>query len=1280
MPQDVRNIYRYDRVTREVLLVSVDVAGNGNGDGDSYEPSISADGNVIAFTSQAANLHADDTDSTNDVFARNMATGTTHLLTGESSVNSGSLPVVSANGNVIVFIDSNEVWAFNLATATVQLVSVDTATGLDGANASVFSPQISADGSVVVFHTAASNLHPLDTNGITDVYARNLATGITYLVSVNAAGTAGGDANSLNAVISADGTVVAFESYARNLDPLDADTGIQSRDLDVYARNLATETTYLVSVDKEGTGSGNYKSNAPTISADGRMVAFESEATNIVAMDGSADNDIYAYDLQSAVMYWVSDDFSTFVDDDANEDDGFDDGNWDVYDPMINGDGSVVVYRKGEAQIAARNLVTGRTQLVSMNIDGSNWGNASSDNPSISADGRVVVFESEASNLVASDFPWNYDVFVATITWEPPALRGDYNNDGYVDTADYVVWRKKFGSQVVQYGGADGDGDRIVDQDDHGVWLANVGKHSASIHFVDTLEDESDGDFSAGHYSLREAIAAANSRPGTDAIFFSAALTAAGPATIFLAHGELMISDWLTINGLDDERLTIDAQHQSRIFNVSQISGDVTLRGLTLTGGRTTGSGEYYDDLSYAGGTIRSLTSGKLTIAGTTIRDSRTLGRHSSGGAVFSGGELEIIDSVVTESGTEGYSSDGGAILSYGPLVLIDSSITNNEMLGEEAIGGAITAYEGGVVYNSIVSGNRSLHGSGGAIATYEDLLIYGSVLSNNQAGGRGGAVSGGLILIADSVFTDNQAAGRGGAVSGSQVIIEDSEFRENNTDESNASGGAIYGSRVTVVGSIVAGNWTLASGSAGGGVFGSNEVIIERSTIAENYTFGDNSRGGGVYGGNQVSITDSLVSGNWTAGANSAGGGIFAGNLTLFQSTISGNRTQESGSHGGGIAGYSTATMRQSTITDNHVMNAAATGGGVWMNTQAPRTMTMAGTIVGRNTAGGGNPDIRPAQTLIASYSLIGDKAGTSLVEAPVGSPDANGNLIGGMINGTMNPMLGLLADNGGPTMTHALLPGSPAIDAGDSAAAAGGGDVPEYDQRGVPFTRVYGGRIDIGALEVQALPPAAFGDYNQDGAVDAGDDVVWHKMLDTIVAPYTAADGNGNGIVDQADRDVWTAHFGQTAPVSAATASTGLALDQPQARSASRTARQAGSATLLPFVTSTSGTSSASPAVELSPKAVERRAARGQFFAPRVLFGTLNHLPARHALGAGSTPTAIRHDDALVAWLASQSVTREWSEQLDAFRWSENEEAGNIAGRSMHSIDQAFTLLASD
>jgi hypothetical protein len=156
----------------------------------------------------------------------------------------------------------------------------------------------------------------------------------------------------------------------------------------------------------------------------------------------------------------------------------------------------------------------------------------------------------------------------------------------------------------------------------------------------------------------------------------------------------------------------------------------------------------------------------------------------------------------------------------------------------------------------------------------------------------------------------------------------------------------------------------------------------------------------------------------------------------------------------------------------------------------------------------------------------LIGHNSGSGIPFTGPGVADANGNLVGGS-NLPVNPRLGPLADNGGPTMTHALLIGGPAINAGNPGARSGHEGVPAFDQRGEPFTRVVGGRIDMGAVE---SIPAGFlpGDYSLDGVVDATDYALWRNSTGTFVTAGSGADGNGDGRVDQSDYLVWKRNFG--------------------------------------------------------------------------------------------------------------------------------------------------------
>jgi hypothetical protein len=194
------------------------------------------------------------------------------------------------------------------------------------------------------------------------------------------------------------------------------------------------------------------------------------------------------------------------------------------------------------------------------------------------------------------------------------------------------------------------------------------------------------------------------------------------------------------------------------------------------------------------------------------------------------------------------------------------------------------------------------------------------------------------------------------------------------------------------------------------------------------------------------------------------------------------------------------------STITDNLVWLSG--GGGILLAGTSASVVLSHSIVAGNWSPRSGFTDIlRQSTGLIvnADYNLIGTNEGSGLSETAPGMPDANGNMIGGKVNGVIDPLLAPLDHNGGSTRTHALLPGSPAIDAGNPSAVPGVAGVPLNDQRGEGFTRVHGGRIDIGAFELQPLP----GDHNGDGAVNAADYVAWRKFGASI-STLVQADAN--------------------------------------------------------------------------------------------------------------------------------------------------------------------------
>jgi hypothetical protein len=233
-------------------------------------------------------------------------------------------------------------------------------------------------------------------------------------------------------------------------------------------------------------------------------------------------------------------------------------------------------------------------------------------------------------------------------------------------------------------------------------------------------------------------------------------------------------------------------------------------------------------------------------------------------------------------------------------------------------------------------------------------------------------------------------------------------------------------------------------------------------------------------------------------------------------------------------------ARVRFSTITDNDAP--AGIGSGVASHGDSDTRTEVTSTII----AGNEHSDVDYVNGGANSFDSLGHNlvGGGNATQSPLNAFNQTGDQVGG------NPMLGPLANNGGPTRTHALLAGSPAINSGDMNAMAGAGDVPSFDQRGAPFSRVAGGRIDKGAHEAQPIPPAVFGDYNEDGFVNAADYTVWRNMSgQTGVTPFSGADGDGDGMITSEDYDVWKLHYGETLPPMGSGAGVFNAEDIPQA-----------------------------------------------------------------------------------------------------------------------------------
>jgi Tol biopolymer transport system component len=268
-------------------------------DGASYYPAISANGRYVAFQSLATNLVSGDTNGKMDVFLRDRTTGITSRVSVSSSGAQGNGDSrgasITADGRLVAFSTSALNVVPNQTTGTFcvhdRLSGSTTCVCVDlNGNPANGGGIISGNGRVVVFISGASNLVAAGGNGFTQMYSRNLSTGVTTCLSVNAAGAFGNQISSYHA-ISYDGRFIAFGSQASNLVPNDTN-GVK----DVFVSDLRLGTLTRVSVNAQSVQANGWCST-PAISASGRYVAGYSEGTNLVHGDTNGETDVFMRSL-----------------------------------------------------------------------------------------------------------------------------------------------------------------------------------------------------------------------------------------------------------------------------------------------------------------------------------------------------------------------------------------------------------------------------------------------------------------------------------------------------------------------------------------------------------------------------------------------------------------------------------------------------------------------------------------------------------------------------------------------------------------------------------------------------------------------------------------------------------------------------------------------------------------------------------------------------------------------------------------------------------------------
>lgn len=755
----VLNVFLRDRTNNTTILVSPNLSGTGGGNGDSIPTAISTDGRFACFESSASDLVPNDTNAVMDVFVRDLVNNTTILI----SAGTNGLPgngasrssVMTPDGHYVAFVsaaaslvpnDTNgipDVFVRDLQGNLTTLVSAGARSTNSLPLSSSESPEITPDGHYVAFYSSATNLVPGVTNG-GEIYVRDLLTGTTVWASTNSHSLLGSGAFSYNHAISADGLYVAYEASS-NSPPTTA-----FRSGYILRFNVATGTADIVSTNAFVPPSPAEEINSLDMSPDGRFIAFVGN-TNDTSGTTSA---IFRWDAQSGTSLLISADLN-----------GNTASNSICDSPRMDASGRYIAFLSSAPNLVTNTLNPGYhlylrdataniTTLLDVDTNGFGSSVSPATVPRMNQANSLAAFESFDANLVADDRNHNYDLFVRNI------LAG--SNELISAHEPALASISPNGPSMVSLHGVFPDGWRILFSSEADNLIASDTNGFRDVFIRDRI---------GGTNIL---VSAATNGLPADGLSFEPVLSTDGRFVAFTSSADNLVPN--------------DANHSNDVFVRDLVTGAVTLVSVN-TGGTVSGngassapaigaggryvafqslatdlaSGQFYDENLF----LRDMQSNvtyALTTGGVQSYDMTPDGRFVAFGGRYTGvivWDAQTATMVYSNRSAVAtaiaISADGNHIIyDDGVIFVIDRAAQTSQQLG--AI--APTSHPGlrfspdgrYVVYSRTSNGLSALNGTN-QVYLYDFQTGAGQLISQNQSAAAGNGSSDSADISSDGRF-----------------------------------------------------------------------------------------------------------------------------------------------------------------------------------------------------------------------------------------------------------------------------------------------------------------------------------------------------------------------------------------------------------------------------------------------------------------------------------------------------------------------------------------------